>query len=120
LFWVDHQYWHAVGAENSEYHAGFRGDYPVAAGAIRDSVASDFVDLVAVHLIYARDGFEGGDFAAESFPVGIYSGAVVAYEIGKIQRGELVAADAAGASDESIMDSSVGPCSEDFDCGRVG
>jgi hypothetical protein len=115
LFWVDHQDWNAVGAEDAEYHAGFCGDYPVASGAICGGIAGDDVDFVAVHLVYPGDGFQGGDFAAEKLPVGIDSGAIVAYEIGEIERGELVVAGAAGASDESIMDRGVGPCAEDFD-----
>src|SRR6266481_4348213 len=79
LFWVDHQYWHAVGAENSEYHAWFRGDYAVASRAIRCGLASYDVDFVTVDLVYSCDGFQGGNFAAESFPVGVDCGAIVTY-----------------------------------------
>jgi hypothetical protein len=84
LFGIDHQDWHAVGAEDSEYHAGFCGDYAVASWAIGGVVTSGYVDRISVHLVYAGDGFEGGDFAAQSLPVGIYGGAIVAYEVGKV------------------------------------
>ena len=119
-FRIDHQYRHAVGGEYSEDHAGLGGDEAVARRAQSCGIASGGVDVVAMHLVQARDEIERRYLAAQARPVGIDGAFVVADPVREIHRGERAGADAAGAADEAVAKRGVvGPCAEDRDGGFV-
>src|SRR5271154_2531294 len=113
-FRIDHQYRHAVCGEYSEDHAGLGGDEAVARRAQSCGVASGGVDVVAMHLVQARDEIERRNLAAEAGPVGIDGALVVTDPVREIHRGESAGADAARSADEAVAKRVVvGPCAED-------
>src|SRR5208337_3463156 len=87
-FRIDHQYRHAVGGKYSEDHARLGSDEAVAWRAQSRSIASCGMDIVAMHLVQARDEIERRYLAAQAGPIGIDGALVVADPMRKIHRGK--------------------------------
>jgi hypothetical protein len=110
---IEHQNRHTIGARNREDYAGRCRHHPIAGRHIRGVVARDDVNLFAVNLTSARDESFLADSLAQSPPVLVDIGAVVAHPIREVQARIWARADSADTAQKAVTNFRALPRRED-------